>query len=56
MVVGVQPAREESGRAYARVFAPIIIKTPSAQSEKGRAACEKRKIELVEVFLRRDEG
>ena len=52
--VPAAPEREQAAQALAKVFAPVVVRARNAPSEKVRAQQEKRKIELLEVFLRKD--
>lgn len=54
--VAAQPAHEESSRAFARIFAPVVVRSAGGLSEKVKVAVERRKIELLKVFLRREGG
>jgi hypothetical protein len=52
--VPAAPEREQAAVALAKVFAPVVIKTGNSPTERVRAQQEKRKIETLEVFLRKD--
>lgn len=52
--VPAAPEREQAARALAKVFAPVVVRAGNASSDKSRAQQEKRKIELLEAFLRKD--
>jgi phosphatidylinositol-bisphosphatase len=52
--VPAAPEREQAAQALAKIFAPVLVKTGNVTSDKIRTQQEKRKIELVEVFLRKD--
>jgi phosphatidylinositol-bisphosphatase len=52
--VPAAPEREQAAQALAKIFAPVLVKTGNVTSDKVRTQQEKRKIELVEVFLRKD--
>jgi len=53
--VPAAPEREQAAQALARIFAPVMVRSGNdASSEKVRSQQEKRKVELVEVFLRKD--
>lgn len=41
-------------RAAAEVFAPVVIRLPEG-NEKGRGVQEKRRVDVMEIFLTRDE-
>jgi phosphatidylinositol-bisphosphatase len=49
------PEREQAAQALAKIFAPVVVRSSvNASSDKVRTQQEKRNIELVEVFLRKD--
>ncbi|KAK3116165.1 hypothetical protein LTR53_003774 [Teratosphaeriaceae sp. CCFEE 6253] len=48
------PATEEGPRAMARVFADVMVRTPESTADKVRAAVQRRKVEMLELFLRKD--
>ncbi|KAI5364702.1 putative Rho GTPase activation protein [Septoria linicola] len=52
-VAGVSSSK--NARALADVFAPVVIRTPEVAGEKSRATQEKKRIDVMEVFLTRDE-
>jgi phosphatidylinositol-bisphosphatase len=52
--VPAAPEREQAAQALAKIFAPVLVKIGNVTSDKTRTQQEKRKIELVEVFLRKD--
>ncbi|KXT00345.1 hypothetical protein AC578_5875 [Pseudocercospora eumusae] len=47
--------KEVIGKALARVFAAPLIRASPVSSEKTRSAQEKRKADVIEIFLTRDE-
>ncbi|KAF7187033.1 Synaptojanin-1 [Pseudocercospora fuligena] len=47
--------KELASKALARVFAAPLIRALEVGSEKTRSAQERRKIDVVEIFLKRDE-
>ena len=49
------PASEVAIPALARCFADAVVRSPAPASEKARAAQERRKIAVLEMFLRKDE-
>jgi hypothetical protein len=53
-VPAAAPEREVAAQALAKIFAPVVVRAGNVSSEKIRSQQEKRKIELVEVFLRKD--
>ncbi|KAM0719371.1 hypothetical protein Q7P37_005276 [Cladosporium fusiforme] len=48
------PEREQAAHALAKVFAPVVIKAAAPANERMRAQQEKRKIETLEVFLKKN--
>lgn len=52
--VPAAPERKQAAQALARIFAPVIIRTGDPSTERVRAQQERRKIEALEVFLRKD--
>lgn len=48
------PEREVAAQALARVFAPVVVRAEAPAGEKARATLERRRGEVVEVFLRRE--
>lgn len=48
------PEREQAAHALAKVFAPVVIRAPEPANEKARAQQEKRKIETLEMFLKKN--
>ncbi|KAK5694183.1 hypothetical protein LTR97_009804 [Elasticomyces elasticus] len=48
------PASEEAGRAMAKVFAGVVVRIPESAGEKSRALWDRRKVEVLELFLRKD--
>ncbi|KAK5125557.1 hypothetical protein LTR85_000668 [Meristemomyces frigidus] len=51
----VAPMKEQSGTAMARVFADVVIRAPTVSGEKARGVQERRRVEVMEEFLKRDE-
>ncbi|EME82244.1 uncharacterized protein MYCFIDRAFT_94891, partial [Pseudocercospora fijiensis CIRAD86] len=50
---GAQNGQKElASKALARIFAAPLIRTPPVSSEKTRSAQERRKIDVVEIFLK----
>lgn len=49
------PYRDQSSTALSRIFAGVIFRAPSTGTKKPSAAQERRKVELLETFLRKDE-
>ncbi|KAK4548463.1 hypothetical protein LTR36_009373 [Oleoguttula mirabilis] len=47
--------KEEAGNAMASMFANAVIRAPAGSGEKNRALQEKRKVAVLEVFLKRDD-
>ena len=47
--------RERASAAWARIFADALIRTPASGVKKSSSAQERRKRELLEVFLKRDD-
>jgi phosphatidylinositol-bisphosphatase len=52
--VPAAPEREQAAQALAKVFAPVVIKAGEPSTERLRARQKKRKIETLEVFLKKD--
>lgn len=50
------PQKEQAGPALAKVFADPLIRSDAVGGEKARSAQQKRKAEVIELFLRRDEA
>lgn len=48
------PHKEQAGPAMAKVFADPLIRAEAAGGDKARSAQQRRKADLVEIFLRRD--
>ncbi|KAK3717184.1 hypothetical protein LTR37_005893 [Vermiconidia calcicola] len=49
------PHKERACDAWSRIFAPALVRTPTAGNKKASAVQEKRKIELLDIFLREEE-
>ncbi|UJO18495.1 Synaptojanin-1 [Fulvia fulva] len=47
--------RDQSSKAMAAVIAEVVVRTSDAASEKAKAPVRKRKADLIELFLKRDE-
>ena len=47
--------RQQACAAYARIFAGVLFPTPATGVNKASSAYDRRKIELLELFLRKDE-
>jgi len=47
-------ATGDAGRAMARIFANAIVRLPEGAGEKTMAGWKRRKLEVMELFLRRD--
>ncbi|KAK6439157.1 hypothetical protein LTR95_004629 [Oleoguttula sp. CCFEE 5521] len=43
--------REQSAHALAKIFAPLVVRVPTSGGEKARAMHERRRVELMELFL-----
>jgi hypothetical protein len=52
--VPAAPEREQAAQALAKIFAPVVFKAGQPSSEKSRAQQDKKKIEALEVFLKKD--
>jgi phosphatidylinositol-bisphosphatase len=48
--------RREVQRAYARIFAPVVIRGGENGKDRERKACEERKRDVVQVFLEQRDG
>ncbi|EMC96998.1 hypothetical protein BAUCODRAFT_32744 [Baudoinia panamericana UAMH 10762] len=46
---------EPASHAIARVFASVVVKAPAPSSERAKVLQEKRRTEMLELFLRKDE-
>lgn len=53
--VPAAPEREQAAQALAKIFGPIVVQTGNSANEKARPQQERRKVEMLEVFLRKDE-
>lgn len=49
------PHRERASAAWARIFADALIRVPTSGGKKTSSAQERRKRELLEIFLKRDD-
>ena len=49
------PHREQAIGAWARIFADALVQTPTTGSKKAGSAQERRKKDLLEIFLKKDE-
>ena len=47
--------REQACMAMARIFSAVIVRAPGAGSKKTTAVQDKRKMQLLHIFLRKDE-
>lgn len=52
--VPAAPEREQAAQALAKIFAPVVIKAGNPATDKLRSQQEKKKIETLEVFLKKD--
>lgn len=52
--VPAAPEREQAAQALARIFAPVVFRSAQRTSDKSRAQQEKKKVEALEVFLKKD--
>ena len=50
------PHTEQASTALARIFAPAIFPPAATTNKKPSTAQEKRKTDLLEIFLRREPG
>lgn len=48
------PVEEENSNAMARRFADVVIRAPVASGEKARVVRERRKHEVMKIFLKKD--
>jgi hypothetical protein len=49
------PHREQATAAWARIFGDALIRLPAGGGKKASSAQERRKRELLEIFLKRDD-
>jgi hypothetical protein len=49
------PHREQATAAWARIFGDALIRLPASSGKKASSAQERRKRELLEIFLKRDD-
>jgi phosphatidylinositol-bisphosphatase len=52
--VPAAPEREQAAQAMAKIFAPLVIRAADPPNERMRTHQEKKKIETLEVFLKKD--
>lgn len=50
-----EPRTEQTRRALGLIFADVVIRTPAAASEKTKKEVERRKAEVMETFLKRED-
>ena len=48
------PEREQAAQALAKVFAPLVIRSSDSPSDRTRMQQDKKKIETLEIFLKKD--
>ena len=53
--VPAAPHQEQTGAAWARIFAGVLFRTATPGNKKGSAPQERRKMEVLEIFLKKDE-
>lgn len=50
------PQKEQAAPALAKVFADPLIRAQTVGGDKARSAQQRRKADMIEIFLRRDDG
>lgn len=54
--VPTAPTKEQAGPALAKVFADPLIRTEPVGGDKARSAQQRKKADMIELFLRRDDA
>ena len=49
------PVKEQAGSAMAKVFADAMVRTSATLGDKARAAQDRRRVEVIETFLKRED-